>query len=68
MAAFVEPASVGCGLQDPDDEIYLAIATAGGAALITGNSRDSTDRHPAGFMSRRSVTKEFRVNVMAGQN
>ena len=28
------------GPRDPNDEIYLATAAAGGAALITGNSRD----------------------------
>ncbi len=28
------------GLNDPDDEVYLATAVAGGAVLITGNRRD----------------------------
>ena len=42
-AVFVEPADVVFGLRDPDDEIYLATATAGGAVLITGNTRDFTE-------------------------
>ena len=43
VAVFVEPADVVFGLRDPDDEIYLATAEAGGAVLITGNSRDFTE-------------------------
>ena len=43
VAVFVEPADVAFGLRDPDDEIYLATATAAGAVLITGNKRDFTE-------------------------
>ena len=43
FAVFVEPADIVFGLRDPDDEVYLATAAAGGAVLITGNSRDFTD-------------------------
>ena len=42
LAVRVEPADVVFGLRDPDDEVYLATATAGGAVLITGNTRDFT--------------------------
>lgn len=43
LAVFVEPGAAVFGLRDPDDEIYLATATAGDAVLITGNSRDFTE-------------------------
>ena len=43
LAVRVEPADVVFGLRDPDDEVYLATATAGGALLITGNTRDFTE-------------------------
>ena len=43
VATVVEPAGVAFGLRDPDDEVYLATAAAGGAVLITGNSQDFTE-------------------------
>ena len=39
----LEPTDAAFDLRDPDGEIYLATATAGGAVLITGNSRDFTE-------------------------
>lgn len=44
VAVIVEPADTVFGLRDPDDEIYLATAEAGGAVLVTGNNRDFTER------------------------
>ena len=43
LAVRVEPAGIVFGLRDDDDEVYLATATAGGAVLITGNTRDFTE-------------------------
>ena len=43
VAVIVEPAAAVFGLRDPDDEIYLATAMAGGAVLITGSTRDFTE-------------------------
>ena len=43
LAVLVEPANIVFGLRDPDDEVYLATATAGDALLITGNTRDFTE-------------------------
>ena len=43
LAIIVEPTNIVFGLRDPDDEVYLATAVAGGATLITGNSRDFTE-------------------------
>ena len=60
LAVRVEPADIVFGLRDPDDEVYLATATAGGAVLITGNTRDFTETRygsvevwsPRGFLDR----------------
>ena len=43
VSTMLEPTNATFGLRDPDDEIYLATATAGGAVLITGNSQDFTE-------------------------
>ncbi|MCY4607566.1 MAG: PIN domain-containing protein [bacterium] len=43
LAVTVEPVDVVFGVRDPDDEVYLATAAAGGTILITGNTRDFTE-------------------------
>lgn len=43
VSIIVEPAAVAFQIKDPDDEVYLATATAGGAVLVTGNRRDFTE-------------------------
>jgi len=43
LAVMVEQADLVFGLRDPDDEVYLATAAAGGVILITGNTRDFTE-------------------------
>ena len=58
LAVVVEPAKTVFGLGDPDDEVYLATATAAGAVLVTGNTRDFSERQygtvgvfsPRGFL------------------
>ena len=42
LVIVVEPANIIFGLRDPDNEVYLATAMAGGATLITGNRRAFT--------------------------
>lgn len=42
VATLVEPSDVAFRLAAPDDEVCLATVTAGGAVLITGNSRHFT--------------------------
>ncbi len=56
LAVTVEPADLAFGLRDPDDEVYLATAAAGGAILITGNVRDFTEPRygPVGILSPRA--------------
>ena len=41
-AVVVEPTPGTFGLPDSDDEVFLSTAKAGGADLITGNTRDFT--------------------------
>ena len=60
LAVRVEPANVEFGLRYPDDEVYLATATLGGAVLITWNTRNFTKarygavevRPPRAFLDR----------------
>ena len=61
IAAVVEPADAAFGLRDPDDEVYLATAMAGGAALITGNRRDFTEARygPVEIFSPRAFLDRF---------
>lgn len=40
VAALVLPSKTVFGLDDPDDEVYLATAEAAGAILVTGNAND----------------------------
>ena len=69
VATVVEPADAVFGLRDPDDEIYLATATAGGAVLVTGNSRDFTEPRygsvvvlsPRTFLDR--MTRQLETDV-----
>ena len=60
LAVRVEPVDAVFGLRDPDDEIYLATATAGGAVLITGNSRDFTEPRygPVAVLSPRAFLEQ----------
>ncbi len=62
VALTVEPAAIAFGLDDSDDEVYLATASAGDAqALITGNLRHFSERFyhgieiltPSEFLERR---------------
>ena len=43
LVDLVEPADFVFRLRDPDNEVYLSTATAGGSVLITGNTRDFTE-------------------------
>ena len=62
LAVLVEPVEVVFGLRDPDDEVYLATAAAGGAVLITGNSRDFTEPRygPVAVLSPRAFLDQTR--------
>ena len=59
-STIVEPAATVFQIKDPDDEVYLATATAGKAVLVTGNRRDFTEPRygtvevlsPRGFLER----------------
>lgn len=43
VAIMVEPAACAFKLRDPDDEVYLATAVAGGGILVAGNTRDFSE-------------------------
>lgn len=43
LAVVVKPVNLESSLSDSSDEVYLATATAGEAALITGNKNDFTE-------------------------
>ena len=43
VATVVKPVVTAFQIKDPDDEVYLATAVAGNAALVTGNRRDFTE-------------------------
>lgn len=60
IAEFVEPADVTFGLHDPDDEVYLQTATAGDAALVTGNRRHFTEPRygPVDVLSPRAFIEQ----------
>ncbi|PCI40829.1 MAG: putative toxin-antitoxin system toxin component, PIN family [Rhodospirillaceae bacterium] len=42
VSMMVAPSNVVFGIRDPDDEVYLATAVAGGAVVVTGNTKDFT--------------------------
>ena len=67
LANTVEPANVLFGLRDPDDEVYLATAVAGGAVLITGNSRDFTEARygPVEVWSPRNFLERMKSDGVA---
>ena len=59
VALAVEPADVRFGLRDADDEVCLATAVAGEAALITGNNQDFT-KPPYGPVAIPSPSEFFK--------
>ena len=64
LTMVVEPADIAFGLRDPDDEIYLATATAGGAVL---SHRQPSRLHGATIrVGRRAVSADLpRPNDMS---